>query len=435
MKNMNEACAACGRRDTDGRCGAWCALLNVCVVTFLTCFCLTGCEQKKPADNGAFATAREKRSGSADLQDIIMSGELIVATLSGPDTYYDYQGQPMGLQYALAADFAGREGLRVRMETAHDTTELVNMLLKGDVDLVALPLPSSLIQLKGLLAAGFSTSDGKNAWAVRDDAPQLAQALRDWNAAKSFETVERQEKERFRERKTVRRHVRAPYVSRQKGIISAYDEHFRRAAVIVGWDWRLIAAQCYQESCFDPAAVSWAGARGLMQIMPGTARGLGVSPDALYAPDINIGAAARFLQQLNGRFSDIRNGEERICFVLAAYNAGPGHVRDAMALARKYGKDMHRWADVAYFVQRLGQSRYYRDPVVRYGYMIGSETYGYVSSVIDRWRAYGGAVGSVGHTIGESGGGGRVPHKRNRFSKEQKIYTPEELARGAGKEN
>ena len=78
-----------------------------------------------------------KSNEDYDLQEIEESGELIIATMSGPDTYYDYQGHPMGLQYALAADFANREGLGVRVETAHDTLELIKMLQNGDADIIA----------------------------------------------------------------------------------------------------------------------------------------------------------------------------------------------------------------------------------------------------------------------------------------------------------
>ena len=74
----------------------------------------------------------------------------------------------------------------------------------------------------------------------------------------------------------VKRHVRAPYISRSKGIISQYDAEFMKGSRHIGWDWRLIAAQCYQESGFDPNAVSWAGAKGLMQIIPSTAASLGI---------------------------------------------------------------------------------------------------------------------------------------------------------------
>ena len=365
------------------------------------------------------------------MSDIEASGELIVATISGPDTYFDYQGQPMGLQYALVADFASKEGLRVRMETAHDATELINMLRKGEADIIAYPLSTDLLQKENLQPAGATDKSIKHSWAVRPEAHELAEALKDWYDENPEVNVYRQEQQRFQRRNQVKRTVRAPYVSREKGIISSYDIHFKQAAVTTGWDWRLIAAQCYQESGFDPAAVSWAGARGLMQIMPQTARGLGVSADQLYSPDINIHTAARFIKQISSHFNDIRSHEERIKFILAAYNGGTGHIRDAMALAKKYGRDATRWSEVAPYVKGLNEARYYRDPVVRYGYMIGNETYNYVEKVIERYRAYGGSILTSDNMPDTSVPHDKKPeHKRNRFSSEHKILTPEEMETG-----
>ena len=116
---------------------------------------------------------------------------------------------------------------------------------------------------------------------------------------------------------------------------------------------------------------------------------------------------------------------------MAAYNGGQGHIRDAMALARKYGHDATRWDDVSVFVKKLSDVRYYRDPTVKYGYMIGNETYDYVSKVLERYRSYGGNIHSSANAPSKpSGNGGKAAHKRNKYSKERKILTPEEMADG-----
>ncbi|MBO5880105.1 MAG: tail length tape measure protein, partial [Paraprevotella sp.] len=72
----------------------------------------------------------------------------------------------------------------------------------------------------------------------------------------------------------------------------------------------------------------------------------------------------------------------------AAYNGGAGHVRDAMALARKNGKNPHSWQDVAPYILQLSKPEYYNDPDVQYGYLRGEETYNYVQSIIKRWETY-----------------------------------------------
>ena len=118
--------------------------------------------------------------------------------------------------------------------------------------------------------------------------------------------------------------------------------------------------------------------------------------------------------------------QEKVKFVLAAYNGGYYHVRDAMALARKYGKNPFLWEDVSFFIRGLSSERYYRDPIVKYGYMIGSETSDYVASVVERWRMYGGQVSSI---RGEVPSAGREPgraRRENRFTRGTKIYGPDD---------
>lgn len=392
-------------------------------------FVQTGCNgERKPSDNGAFVSSPSAAEDhpNYDLTEIQESGELIVATLSGPDTYYDYQGEPMGLQYAYAAAFAKEEGVRVRVEISHDTLELFDMLKRGDVDLIALPLPEDYIRKNGGMAAGLQDSVRKLTWAIRPDATALAAALNQWYRSGGQSAAQHKEIERDRNRHKVRRSVRAPYISRQKGIISSYDHHFREAAKLVGWDWHLIAAQCYQESGFDPNAVSWAGAKGLMQIMPATAQHLGLPLEQIHAPAENIAAAARYIKELSARFKDVRNREEKVKFILAAYNGGYYHVRDAMALARKYGKNPFLWEDVSFFIRGLSSERYYRDPIVKYGYMIGSETSDYVASVIERWRMYGGQVSSIRGEVPSAGAEPGRARRENRFTRGTKIYGPDD---------
>ena len=302
-----------------------------------------------------------------DLHDIQASGEWIMATVSGPQTYYEYHGKYLGTQFLICQRFADSLGVRLRVEVYRDSLELLKRQAEGEVDIVAWPTP-------GHLDADTAKSD-------------LAKELQGWYHPGLIAAVQKEENDLLTVRKVSRR-IFSPMLDAKGGVISHYDQYFMAYARDIRWDWRLLAAQCYQESTFDPRAVSFAGAKGLMQIMPGTADHLGVSRSKLYEPEANIQAAVKYIGQLQNTFRDIRDNYERTNFVLASYNGGAHHIRDAMNLAKRDGKNPHRWSDVAPYVLKLSQPQYYNDPIVKYGYMRGSETVDYVQRIRQRHAGY-----------------------------------------------
>ena len=149
--------------------------------------------------------------------------------------------------------------------------------------------------------------------------------------------------------------------------ISPYDSLFRVYADTIGWDWKMLAAVAYVESKFDTAAVSAVGAQGLMQMMPRTARAMGVPEGMERDPNESVRAATDYFIYLSRIFRRVPENE-RMHFVLAAYNAGFGHIYDAMRLADKYGKDRHVWNDnVETYLRLKNDSVYYTDSVCRNG--------------------------------------------------------------------
>ena len=247
---------------------------------------------------------------------------------------------------------------------------MVSKLQKGEGDLIAVPL--ARVKAKGgLLFCGVKTDDEQ--WSVAAGNKSLADTLNSWFKPKMIAEV-KQEESFLLSSRSISRHVYSPFLNRSKGVISKYDRLFQMYAGAARMDWRLMAAQCYQESCFDPNAKSWAGACGLMQIMPSTAAHLGLPMSQVHEPEANVAAAARYMAELQGHFADVGDPSQRILFALAAYNGGFHHVRDAMSLARKHGRNAYNWGDVREFVLRLSQPAYYSDPVVKYGYMRGLET-------------------------------------------------------------
>lgn len=165
--------------------------------------------------------------------------------------------------------------------------------------------------------------------------------------------------------------------------VTPFDHLFKQYAANYGWDWKLLASQAYVESKFDSTAVSWAGARGLMQIMPKTAKGYGQTAKSVMKNDVAIETALKLLKDLDKQLAaKVLDENERKKFVIAAYNSGIAHVYDAINLAKKYGLNPQKWDNnVAKAILWKSNPRYYKDPVVKYGYSRGRETFDYVNRV------------------------------------------------------
>lgn len=326
-------------------------------------------------------------SQNFSLGDIVNAGELIMLTLSSPDTYYDYHGHGMGLHYLLCEKFAQKLGVSLRVEVCNDSTEMMKRLVDGEGDIVAYPVSERKIAKDGELMSCGVDDGNSTTWVVRKESKELAEKVNEWFEKGMIAQVKNEIKS-IMTTGFVTRHVYPFMLNRKDAVISKYDDLFRKYAPVAGLDWTLIASQCYQESCFDPNAKSWAGACGLMQIIPSTAKELGLPLSDIFSPEANVRTACGYMNKLQKEFSDIDNRRERINFALASYNGGFFHIRDAMALAKKNGKNPERWSDVREYVLALQNAKYYRDPVVKYGYMRGSETADYVDKIIDRWNQY-----------------------------------------------
>ena len=189
----------------------------------------------------------------------------------------------------------------------------------------------------------------------------------------------------FKSRKSVARLARGRIANTQSGKISPFDNLVQKYSDKYGFDWRLIAAQMFQESGFDPKARSHTGARGLMQLMPRTARSLGVSK--LDEPAGSIQGGVKYMDWLRDRFDNDLPISERLWFSLAAYNAGVGHVHDARRLAKRLGKNPDRWFEnTETAMLLLSKTKYAKK--ARYGFVNGKEPVNYVREIKQRFEAY-----------------------------------------------
>ena len=226
------------------------------------------------------------------------------------------------------------------------------------------------------------------AWAVRKSSPQLKKALNEWilGLRKQTDYYVIYNKY-FKNQKAFATRARSEFFSKKGSSISEYDELLIQGAEQLGWDWRLLASLSYQESQFNPRTESWAGARGLLQVMPKTAKSYGVSN--LFEPQNSVNAGVAHIKMLQKFWAKIPDSTERMKFVLGSYNVGQYHVEDARRLAKKNGADPNVWNDnVAEYLLKKAQEEYYTDPVVKYGYCRGREPYKYVKEILERYAHY-----------------------------------------------
>jgi membrane-bound lytic murein transglycosylase F len=182
--------------------------------------------------------------------------------------------------------------------------------------------------------------------------------------------------------------VNSSYYTLSTGKVSQWDDMIKDYSESINWDWRLLASLIYQESRFLPDVESRAGAYGLMQVMPSTGEYFGI--DITSSPGNNLKAGTRYINWLHSIFDPrIADEKERVKFILASYNAGPGHVFDAMKLAEKNGLDPQKWeGNVAVWLQKKSDPKYYNDTVVKNGYFRGNESIAFVSEILDRYGHY-----------------------------------------------
>ena len=382
-------------------------------IIFLLLFSLYSCVDTSKSIDPFNVDSNIYRGEGFDLEEIKESGQLIALTMYDPVCFMDYHGENDGYQYNLAENFATSIGCSLRVAVMTSEKEMLKHLIDGDGDMILYAMPvtdtlQTLISYCGekaltpfvdsLRVVASDSVKHSLGWVVRASSESLASSLNNFFAAKkdslfelsapkaiTTDTITETDIVKYNYRMTPLASVQ----DRARGVLSPYDAEFRRFAPRCGWDWRLLAAQAYQESGFDARAVSPAGAIGLMQIMPATAKGVGVSQSQLFIPSVNVCGGVRILNKLNEHYAFIRNRNERINFVLAAYNAGKGHIDDARRLATDMGKNPDIWdKNVDSAVLALMIDSMYSKPFIRAGYLRGKETYNYVNKIRQRWTEY-----------------------------------------------
>ncbi|MEJ2539983.1 MAG: transporter substrate-binding domain-containing protein [Gemmatimonadota bacterium] len=287
----------------------------------------------------------------------------------------------------LAVVEAARDSLDFALRITGDeesTADLLDRLEAGEADVTILQSHLAEVELadrEGLEIVYTFESDGR-VWATRADQPELFAALDRYLELERGGLTHAVLLQKYFDPERWR--VPLPR-STSDGSLSPWDDLVQRYAAAEGFDWRQITAQMFVESRFDPRARSFAGAYGLMQMLPATAQELGV--EDLEDPEQQIEAGVRYLRWLYDRLDDDLALDDRIAFSLAAYNAGFGHLQDARQVAERKGLDPDRWiGQVEQAMLSLSDPDVYR--TTRYGYVRGHEPVRYVRRIQQLTQMY-----------------------------------------------
>lgn len=283
------------------------------------------------------------------------------------------------------------------IETTIKQERLISMVAKGEIEYTVSDKHVAMVNRTYYSNIDINTSvsfEQYIAWATHKGSEDLLEELNNW-----LESFKKTDKYKYIYKKYFEnpKHVQiteSEFNTLSSGKISAYDDLIKKHAKRINWDWRLLASLIYQESHFQPHLTSWAGAYGLMQLMPETAANFGVDTNS--TADEQIRAGCDYIILLNKQLKQLVSDDaERAKFIIAAYNSGLGHVLDARRLAEKYGRDSNIWDNnVDTFILLKSDPQYYHDPVVKYGYSRGEESYNFVSEILERYEHYKNAIPS-----------------------------------------
>lgn len=260
-------------------------------------------------------------------------------------------------EYALARNTQKH----IRLAEADETPQ--RLISEGIADIVVVPMEDA-----GSIAEDVFRScpmDSMTFWLT--SSRKLAADISEWFGEYSRSEAHDLALERFTS-------TFNPFLRRsRRDFLSPYDDIIKQYSSMIDWDWRLLSALVYQESHFRINAVSRRGALGLMQMMPRTAHGLGFHD--LLDPESSIYAGVTYLKRISRYFKDIPDQQERLKFILAAYNAGESRIRECIRFAKQKGLEGTTWEEIVGIIPEMEDFK-------------GTETIKHVDGVLDTYAAF-----------------------------------------------
>ena len=271
------------------------------------------------------------------------------------------------------------------------TDKIIKKVAEGDIKYTIADENIAFINSSYYPILDISTSlslSQRIGWAVRKRDTALLSTVNQWlDKAKKTTDYHVIYNKYFKNKRLYKKRVASDFYSLNEKQISPYDDIIKEHSKLINWDWRLLASVAYQESQFKPDRNSWAGASGLMQIMPATARELGVTDP--YNPRQSLKAGAKYLGQMLDSHKNISDSIQRIKFALGSYNCGLYHVKDAQKLAEEQGLDPMIWDNnVEVALLDLSFPEHYNKDFIKYGYVRGEEPFNYVREIFKRYEHY-----------------------------------------------
>jgi membrane-bound lytic murein transglycosylase F len=342
-----------------------------------------GADDEDSAPDGLVSRASGRPDHPRSLEEIRKSGYIRVLTRNNDTSFFIYRGHRMGFDYEVGKKLAQRLGIRVDMVVTANWGDMVPRLLRGEADVIAAEVTVTEARKQQVL---FAEPWGKTREVVvyKQGAPPV----------RAPEDLAGKE---VRVRKSSTYHQTLVELSRR--LESQGREPVRISIVPEDWETDTVLEAVSEgeilytvadalladiHAAYFPVRKSWMGAQGLFQIMPGTAKGLGISDPA--DPEQSIRGGLKYMQQLHEHYQDVADPIERYRFALAAYNTGFGHVDDARRLCKAAGKDHRRWREVAAFLLKLSDRRYAAK--TRFGFCRGIEPVDYVRHIDERYAGY-----------------------------------------------
>lgn len=331
-------------------------------------------------------------------QIIVVSAELDVQ----PESISDLEGIPITIRrnssYFQTIERLRAEGFDLEVNLVSedmDTEALLFQVASGNYEATIADdniFYATNKYMGGLVEGPQVAERDEIAWAVRPNSPDLENRMNQFlrqHFRYDADGVPRRSallnvlrKRYYEESSQIAEYFNPELEENAIGTISPYDSLMQQVAAEFDLDWLMLTAIAAQESKFDPTSVSWAGAVGLMQVLP---RFSEIPEDSLFKPEVSVREGARIIKDHLEHYAYM-DTTNQWRFALATYNAGLGHLADARRLSIDQNKNPNEWEEISGSLLKLMQRRYYQN--ARYGFCRGIETVRYVNEIMNRYDTY-----------------------------------------------